>query len=83
MVSFFLAFYDQCSVMFRDSGAKIQTYSNLPIFRWKQKYNNTVVYSVNSDCLFSRGKQEKSCWNNSLIKSSVQLIILRKKSIIF
>ena len=71
MVSFFLAFYDLCSVMFRDSGAKIQTYSNLSIFRSKQKCNNTVVYSVNSNCLFSKEKQEKNCWNNSFIKSSV------------
>ena len=28
-------------------------------FSFKTKYNNTVVYSVNSNYLFSRGKQEK------------------------
>ena len=28
-------------------------------FPFKTKYNNTVVYSVNSNYLFSRGKQEK------------------------
>ena len=69
--------------MFKDSCAKIRAHSNLPIFHSKQKYDNTVVYSVNSSCLFSTGKQEKSCWNNSLIKSSVYLIIFRKKSMIF
>ena len=28
-------------------------------FPFKTKYANNAVYSVNSNCLFSRGKQEK------------------------
>ena len=54
MVSFFLAFYDQYSTMFKDS--KVFEFTNFPI---KTKYNNTVIYSVNDSCLFSSGKQEK------------------------
>ena len=45
--------------------------------------SNTVVYCVNSKCLFPRGKQQKNCWNNSLIKSPMYLLIFGKKSIIF
>ena len=30
-------------------------------FPCKIKYNNTAVYSVNSNYIFSRGKQEKNC----------------------
>ena len=41
---------------------------NWPNFHSKESITNTVVYSVNSNYLFSRGKQEKKCWNNSLIK---------------
>ena len=54
LVSLFLDFYDQYSIMFKDSN--VFEYSNFP---FKTKYNNTVVYSVNSNCLFWRGKQER------------------------
>ena len=47
------------------------------------KLNDAVVYSVNGNYLFSRGKQEKMCWNNSLIKSTVYLLIFRQNSMIF
>ena len=40
--------------MFKDS--KVFKFTNFP---FKTKYNNTVVYSANSNYLFSRGKQEK------------------------
>ena len=40
--------------MFKDSN--VFKFTNFP---FKAKYNNTVVYSVNSNCLFSRGKQNK------------------------
>ena len=43
-------------------------------FAFKTKYNNTVVYFVHSNCLFSRGKQEKNCWNIFLIQSTVNYI---------
>ena len=45
--------------------------------------NNTVVYSVNSNYLFLRGKQEKNSWINSLIKSTVYLLIFRQNSMNF
>ena len=55
--------------------------------------NNTVVYSVNSNYLFSRGKQEQKFWNNSLSNSTVNyiyceqfffyLVIFRQNSMIF
>ena len=54
MVSLFLARHDQYFIMFKDS--KVFEFTN---FQFKTKYNNNVVYSVNSNYLFSRGKQEK------------------------
>ena len=54
MVFLFLAFYDQYSIMFKDSN--VFEFTNFP---FKTRYSNIVVYSVNSNCLFSRGKQEK------------------------
>ena len=39
-------------------------------FAFKTKYNNTVVYSVN----FRGENNKKNCWNNSLIKSTVNYI---------
>ena len=53
-LSLSLAFHDQYSLMFKDS--KVFEFTN---FSFKRKYNNIAVYSVNSKCLFSRGKQEK------------------------
>ena len=40
--------------MFKDSN--VFEFTNFP---FKIKYNDTVVYSANSNYLFSRGKQEK------------------------
>ena len=54
MVSLFIARYDQYFVMFKDSN--VFKFSNFP---FKTKYNNTAVYSVYSNYLFSRKKQEK------------------------
>ena len=54
MVSLFLALYDRYSVMLKDSN--VFKFTN---FSLKTRFNNTVVYSVNSNCLFSRGKHEK------------------------
>ena len=75
MVFLFLAFYDQYSIMFKDSN--VFEFTNFP---FKTRYSNIAVYSVNSNCLFSRGKQEKNLWKNSLIKSTVYLLIFRKKT---
>ena len=41
-------------MMFKDSN--VFEFTNFP---FKIKYNDTVVYSANSNYLFSRGKQEK------------------------
>ena len=64
-VSLFLDFYDQCSIMSKDS--KVFEFTGFP---FKTKYNNTVVYSVDSNCLLSMGKQEKKllkpCAKNSM-----------------
>ena len=54
MVSLFLAHHGQY-FMFQDSN--VFEFTN---FSFKMKYNNTVVYSVNSIYLFSKGKQEKT-----------------------
>ena len=53
MVSLFFAWHDQYFVMFEDSN--FWEFTN---FQFKTKYN-TAVYSVNSNYLFSREKQEK------------------------
>ena len=53
MVSLFLALHDQ-HFMFKDSN--VFEFTNFP---FKTKYNNAVVYSVNSNYLLSRKKQEK------------------------
>ena len=53
MVSLFFAFHDQY-FMFKSSN--IFEATNFP---FKTKYNVTVVYSINRNCLFSRGKLEK------------------------
>ena len=53
MFSLFLAWHDQCFIIFKDSN--VFKLANFPL---KTKYNNTV-YSTNSNYLFSKGKQEK------------------------
>ena len=55
MVSLFLARHDQYFMMYKDSN--VFEFNNFPL---KTKYNNAVVYSVDSNYLFSRGKQEKN-----------------------
>ena len=77
MVSLFFSFHDQYFIMF-----KVSNVFNFTNFLFKAKYYNTVVYSINSNCLFSRTKQENS-FDDSLIKSTVYLLILRKNSMIF
>ena len=54
MISLFLAWHDQYFIMFKDSN--VFEFTNFP---FKLKYNNTVVYSANSNYLFSSGKQGK------------------------
>ena len=53
------------------------------MYQFSIAYNNTVVYSVNSNYLFSRGKQEKKLLKQSLIKSTVYLLIFGQNSMIF
>ena len=55
MVSLFLARHDQYFIMFKDSN--VFEFTNFPC---RTKYNNTAVYSVNSNYLFSRAKKEKN-----------------------
>ena len=66
MVSHFLAWPDQCFIMF-----KIRTFSNLPIFHSKQSIIILqFILLIAITC--SRGEnKKKNCWNNSLIKSAV------------
>ena len=78
MVSFFLTRHDQYFIMFKDSNV-----FDITNFPFKSKCNNTVAYSANSNYLFSRKKREKKCWNNSLIKSTVYLLIFRQNLINF
>ena len=54
MVSIFVAFFDQYYIMYEDWN--VFEYTNFP---FKTKYNDTVVYSVDSNYLFLRGKQEQ------------------------
>ena len=52
-------------------------------FPFKTKYNSTTVYSVNINYLFFSGKNEKNRRKNSLIKSTVYLLIFRQNSTSF
>ena len=54
MVSLYLSRHDQYFKMFKYSD--VFEFTNFP---FKTKYNNTAVYSVNSNYLFSKRKQEK------------------------
>ena len=64
--------------MFEDSN--VFKFINFP---FKTKYNNTTVYSVNINYFFFSGKNEKNRRNNSLIKSTVYLLIFRQNSMSF
>ena len=55
MICLFLVPHDQYFIMFKDSN--VVEFTN---FRFKTKYNNIIIYSANSNCLFSMGKQEKN-----------------------
>ena len=72
IVFLFLARHDQYFKMFKDSN--VFEFIHFP---FKTKHTNTMVYPVNSNYLFARGKQEKNCRNNSLIESTVYLLIFR------
>ena len=80
LVSFFLARHDQYLVMFK--GSNVFEFTNFP---FKTNYNNTVVYVLNSNYLFwrGRGKQGKIFFETSLIKSTVYLLVFRQNSMIF
>ena len=54
MVSLFLAWHDQYFIMFKD--LNVFEFTNFP---FKTKYNNNVVYSVNSNYLFLRENKKK------------------------
>ena len=83
VASLSLAWHDQDFIIFYCCNFLIHNVFELTSFPFKTKYNNTVVYSVNSNYSFSRRKPEKNCWNNSLIKSTVYLLIFRQHSTIF
>ena len=75
MVSLFLALHDQ-HFMFKDSN--VFEFTNFP---FKTKYNNAVVYSVNSNYLLSRKKQEKIIDETILwFKSTVYLLTFSQNS---
>ena len=78
IVHLFLARHDQHFIMFINSN--VFEFANFP---FKRKYNNTAVYSGNSNYLFSWGNKKKNCWNDSLIKCTVYLIIFPQNSTIF
>ena len=59
MVSLFLSFHDQHFIMFKDSN--IYQFTNFP---FKTKYNNTLVYFVNSNGLFLKENKKKIFWYN-------------------
>ena len=59
--------------MFKDSNV-----FELTNFPFKTKYNNTVVYSVNSNHLSTRGKQEKKIVNTILWLNLLFINILAK-----
>ena len=61
MVSLILAWHDQY-LMFKDSN--VFEFTNFPL---KAKYNNTVVYSVNSNYYSRGGKQEKKLLEQNLL----------------
>ena len=68
--------------MFKDSN-----FFEVTNFPFKTKCNDTVVYSVNRNYFFSRGKQRKKnvqiVETILLIKSTVYLLIFRQSSMIF
>ena len=66
MVSLFLARHDQYVIMFKDSN--VFEFTNFP---FEIKYNDTVVYSVHSNYLFSSGKTRKKMLKQLLIRSAV------------
>ena len=77
MVSLFLAWNDQY-FMFKDSN--VFRFTNFP---FKIKYSNTAVYLLIA-IIYSGGENKsKNCWNNSLIKSTVCLLIFRQNLMIF
>ena len=55
MVFLFLTGHDQYLIIYKDSNV-----FELTNFPFSSKYNNSEVYSVHSNYLFSRKKQEKT-----------------------
>ena len=76
MVSLFLAWHDQYFIMFKDSN--VFEFTNFP---FKTKYNNTVVYSVNSN--YSRGENKKKKLLKQFFDYIYYLLIFRQNSMIF
>ena len=75
--SLFLAWLDQYFIMFKD--LNIFKFTNFP---FKTKYNNAVVYFINTNYSFSRGKQEKKLLKQ-FFKTTIYLLIFRQNSMIF
>ena len=74
MISLFLALHDQYLIMFKDSNV-----FEFNIFSFQAKYNNTVVFLLIA-IIYFRGENKKKIYcNNSLIKSTVYLLIFRQK----
>ena len=75
MVSLFLARHDQC--------LKIRTFSNFSIFHSKQSIM-ILQFILLIAITYSRWEnKKKKCWDNSLIKSTVYLLIFHQNLIIF
>ena len=63
-------------------------YENSIYFPFKTNYVNTEVYSVNSNYFIQEGKitpgkQENYCWSNSLINSTMYILIFCQNSWFF
>ena len=88
-ISFFTLYLTWGALPFQSNIVRIWAHIKLSPFYYKPNVLTTIVnsytavYSVNRNYLFSRAKQEKNCWNNSLIKSAVYLLMFRQNSMIF
>ena len=88
-ISFFTLYLTWGALTFQSDIVRIWADIKLLPFYYKPNALTTIVnsytavYSVNRNYLFSTAKQEKNCWNNSLIKSAVYLLMFSQDSMIF
>ena len=61
---------------------KIRMFSNLPIFHWNQSII-ILQFILLIAIVYSRGENKNYCWNYSLIKCRVYLLIFHQNSMIF